>query len=101
MEQESAMVRGIRDAVGSRLKLRIDPNRAYTPKQAAELARRLEEYDLEYLEQPIPAEPLADAVWLRRQSKTPIALNESVTDAATVSQILQEDPAAFVLPRPH
>ena len=39
-----------------------EANRAYTPQQAAELARRLEEYELEYLEQPIPAEPLADAV---------------------------------------
>ena len=78
MNEDLEMVRGIRDAVGDKLKLRIDPNRAYSPQQAAELARRLEPYNLQYFEQPIPAEPLSDAAWLRRQTKTPIALNESV-----------------------
>ncbi|RUA26741.1 MAG: o-succinylbenzoate synthase, partial [Actinobacteria bacterium] len=52
---------GVRDAVGDKLKLRIDPNRAYTPQQAAELAQRLEPFQLEYLEQPIPAEPARTA----------------------------------------
>jgi L-alanine-DL-glutamate epimerase-like enolase superfamily enzyme len=98
MQEDLDMVRGVRDAVGKRLKLRIDPNRAYTPQQAAELARRLEEYELEYFEQPIPAEPLTDAVWLRRQTRTPIALNESVTDPASVWEVLKADAAAFILP---
>jgi L-alanine-DL-glutamate epimerase-like enolase superfamily enzyme len=98
MREDLDMVRGVRDAVGGRLKLRIDPNLAYTPQQAAELARALEEYDLEYLEQPIPAEPLDDAVWLRRQTKTPIALNESVTDPASAWRILHAGAAAVVLP---
>ena len=98
MQEDIDMVRGVRDAVGSRLKLRIDPNRAYTPQQAAELARRLEEYELEYLEQPIRAEPLSDAVWLRQQTRTPLALNESVTDPASVWHILKAGAAAFILP---
>jgi L-alanine-DL-glutamate epimerase-like enolase superfamily enzyme len=98
IEEDLAMVRGVRDAVGDRIKLRIDPNRAYSVGQAAELARRLEEYNLEYLEQPIMAEPLADAAWLRRQSRTPIALNESVTDPASVWEILRADAAEFILP---
>ena len=101
MTEDLEMVRGVRDAVGDKLKLRIDPNRAYTPQQAAELARRLEPYQLEYLEQPIPAEPLSDATWLRSQSKTPIALNESVTGPASVLEILRADAAAFILPDTH
>jgi L-Ala-D/L-Glu epimerase len=47
MTEDLEMVRGIRDAVGDRLKLRIDPNRAYSPTQAAELCRHLEQYHLE------------------------------------------------------
>lgn len=101
MTEDLEMVRGIRDAVGDKLKLRIDPNRAYTPQQAAELGRRLEQYNLEYFEQPIPAEPLADAAWLRKQTSTPIALNESVTDPASVIEILRADAAAFILPDTH
>ena len=101
MDEDIEMVRGVRDAVGDKLKLRIDPNRAYSPRQAAELAKRLEPYDLEYLEQPIPAEPLSDATWLRSQTRVPIALNESVTDPSSVLAIIQADAAAFVLPDTH
>ena len=101
MHEDLEMVRGIRDAVGDKLKLRIDPNRAYSPQQAAELSKRLEPYQLEYLEQPIPAEPLSDAAWLRSQTSVPIALNESVTAPASVLDILRADAAAFVLPDTH
>jgi L-alanine-DL-glutamate epimerase-like enolase superfamily enzyme len=101
MNEDFEMVRGIRDAVGDRLKLRIDPNRAYSPQQALELAKRLEPYHLEYFEQPIPAEPLSDAAWLRDQTSVPIALNESVTDPASVLAILRENAAAFILPDTH
>jgi L-alanine-DL-glutamate epimerase-like enolase superfamily enzyme len=101
MQEDLDMVRGVRDAVGNKLKLRIDPNRAYSLHQAHELVRRLEPYELEYLEQPIAAEPLTDAAWLRRQSRVPIALNESVTDAASVLEILRADAAAFILPDTH
>lgn len=99
--EDLEMVRGIRDAVGDRLKLRIDPNRAYMPQQATELCRQLEQYNLQYLEQPIPAEPLSDATRLRRQTRVPIALNESVTDPASVMAILLEDAAEFILPDTH
>jgi L-alanine-DL-glutamate epimerase-like enolase superfamily enzyme len=101
MREDVEMVRGVRDAVGDRLKLRIDPNRAYSPKQALELCRELEQYDLKYLEQPIPAEPLTDATSLRRQTSVPIALNESVVGPASVLEILRADAAAFILPDTH
>lgn len=101
MHEDLEMVRGVRDAVGDKLHLRIDPNRAYSREQGAELARRLEPYNLQYLEQPIPAEPLSDATWLREQSRTPIALNESVVDPASVLEILKAGAAAFILPDTH
>jgi L-Ala-D/L-Glu epimerase len=100
-DEDFEMARGIRDAVGDRLKLRIDPNRAYTPRQAAELAKRLEQFNLEYFEQPIPAEPLSDARWLRDQTTTPIALNESVVGPVSVMQILRADAASHILPDTH
>ncbi|MEO1998507.1 MAG: mandelate racemase/muconate lactonizing enzyme family protein [Planctomycetaceae bacterium] len=101
MQEDLDMVRGIRDSVGDRLRLRIDPNRAYSTQDAAELAKRLEPFDLEYLEQPIRAEPLSESRWLRQQSSTPIALNESVTDPVSVMDIIKEDAAEFVLPDTH
>jgi L-alanine-DL-glutamate epimerase-like enolase superfamily enzyme len=92
------MVRGIRDGVGDRLKLRIDPNQGYAPGVAFPLARDLEPYNLEYFEQPMPLGLIGDAARLRRHTRTPIALNESVTTLEVVLQILQLNAAAVLLP---
>jgi L-alanine-DL-glutamate epimerase-like enolase superfamily enzyme len=97
-EEDLEMVRGIRDGVGDRLKLRIDPNMGYSPEVAFPLARDLEKYQLEYFEQPMHKTLLAEAARLRRHSKTPIALNESVTTPEIVLQILQLNAADFLLP---
>ncbi len=97
-EEDLEMVRGIRDGAGDRLKLRIDPNMGYAPEVAFPLARDLEQYHLEYFEQPMPSGLIADAARLRRQTRTPIGLNESVTTPEIVLQILQLGAADVLLP---
>jgi L-alanine-DL-glutamate epimerase-like enolase superfamily enzyme len=97
-EEDLEMVRGIRDGAGDRLKLRIDPNMGYTPEAALALARDLEKYNLEYFEQPMPSTLLAESARLRRRTKTPLGLNESVTTLEIVSQILQLGAADVLLP---
>jgi L-alanine-DL-glutamate epimerase-like enolase superfamily enzyme len=97
-EEDLEMVRGIRDGVGDRLRLRIDPNMGYPPEVAFPLARDLEKYNLEYLEQPMAAGLIADHARLRRHSTTLIGLNESVTTPEIVLQILQLHAADVLLP---
>jgi L-alanine-DL-glutamate epimerase-like enolase superfamily enzyme len=97
-QEDLDMVRGIRDGVGDRLKLRIDPNQGYEPEVAFPLARDLERYHLEYFEQPMPLSLIAEAARLRRATRTPIALNESVTTPEVVLQILQLHAADVLLP---
>jgi L-alanine-DL-glutamate epimerase-like enolase superfamily enzyme len=96
--EDLEMVRGIRDGAGDRLKLRIDPNMGYTPDVAFSLARDLEKYDLEYLEQPMHSTLLAESARLRRRTRTPLALNESVTTPEVAWQILQLGAADVLLP---
>src|SRR5947209_8809996 len=97
-QEDLEMVRGIRDGVGDRLKLRIDPNMGYAPPVAFALARDLERYGLEYFEQPMPQSCLGESARLRRHTKTPIALNESVTTPEVALQILQLRAADVLLP---
>src|SRR5581483_617012 len=97
-QEDLEMVRGIRDGVGDRLKLRIDPNMGYAPAVAFPLARDLERYNLEYFEQPMPQSLIGEAALLRRHTKTPIALNESVTTPEVALQILQLRAADVLLP---
>src|SRR5690606_6970417 len=42
-----------------------------------------------------------DAVWLRQQTSTPIALNESVIGPESVWEILQQGAASHILPDTH
>jgi L-alanine-DL-glutamate epimerase-like enolase superfamily enzyme len=97
-EEDLAMVRAIRDAVGDRLKLRIDPNTGYSPQVCEQLARDLEPYNLQYFEQPMPADMLEDSARIRKLTTTPLALNESVTTLDVVRRILDLDAAAYLLP---
>jgi L-alanine-DL-glutamate epimerase-like enolase superfamily enzyme len=97
-QEDLEMVRGIRDGAGDRLKLRIDPNMGYTPEVALQLARDLEKYNLEYFEQPMHATLLAESARMRRQTRTPLALNESVTTPEVVLQILKLGAADVLLP---
>jgi L-alanine-DL-glutamate epimerase-like enolase superfamily enzyme len=97
-EEDLEMVCGIRDGVGDKLKLRIDPNMGYSPEVAFPLARDLEKYHLEYFEQPMPQSLIGEAARLRRTTRTPIGLNESVTTPDVVLQILQLHAADVLLP---
>ncbi|MCA9026683.1 MAG: mandelate racemase/muconate lactonizing enzyme family protein [Planctomycetaceae bacterium] len=97
-EEDLEMVRGIRDAVGDRLKLRIDPNTGYPPEVTLQLAKDLEPYNLEYFEQPMPDENIVDSARIRTQTSTPLALNESVTTLAHVREILKLNAADYLLP---
>lgn len=96
--EDLEMVRGIRDGVGDRLKLRIDPNMGYAPDVAFQLARDLEKYNLQYFEQPMHLTLLAESARLRKRTTTPLALNESVTTLEIVLQILKLDAADVLLP---
>lgn len=97
-EEDLEMVRGVRDAVGDRLRLRIDPNMGYQPDVALQLARDLERYQLEYLEQPMPYAELEAAAHIRRSTKTPIGMNESVTTLGQTLKIISLGAADVLLP---
>ena len=97
-EEDLEMVRGIRDGVGDKLKLRIDPNMGYAPDVALQLARDLEKYNLEYFEQPMHFTQIGESARIRRRTTTPLALNESVTTPEITLQILELRAADFLLP---
>ncbi len=97
-EEDLEMVRGIRDGAGDKLKLRIDPNMGYSYDVALQLARDLEKYHLEYFEQPMHLSCIGESARMRRLTKTPLALNESVTTPEIALQILELRAADVLLP---
>jgi L-alanine-DL-glutamate epimerase-like enolase superfamily enzyme len=97
-QEDLTMVRGVRDAVGDKLRLRIDANMGYSPQEAFHVARDLEPFALEYFEQPMPMYEFAAAAEIRRRTTTPVGLNESVTTPDMVLEIIGMGAADVLLP---
>ena len=66
MERDEACVAAVREAIGPGPLLRIDPNEAWDVATAVESIRRLEQYDLDWVEQPTPAQDVPGLAWVRR-----------------------------------
>jgi L-alanine-DL-glutamate epimerase-like enolase superfamily enzyme len=70
-------VRAIRDAVGYGPELRIDANQAWTPSTAIRLIRKMERFDLEFVEQPVLMYNLDALARVRQAVESPILSHES------------------------
>lgn len=87
-EQEIQRVAAVREAIGPDVALRLDVNGGWTVEQAVDMAKRLEPYSLDYLEQPIPASDIGALGQLRQQVNVPIAADEAATDVETVQELI-------------
>jgi L-Ala-D/L-Glu epimerase len=93
-------VGAVRAAVGPWIALRLDANCSWDHTMAAEHLADLAAFDLEYVEQPLPATDLAGHAALRRNSPVPIALDESVGSEAEAADILVARAADFLVLKP-
>lgn len=83
-------VRAIREAVGSRMLLRLDANQAWTDKQAVTMIERLSDYDIELVEQPVKKQNISGLKYVRDRVSVPIMADEScftVNDACRLIQM--------------
>ena len=78
-------VTAVREALGDGGLLRIDVNGAWGLEEAEARLRRLEEFDLQYVEQPCAT--LSELAALRHRTPVPIAADESIRAGASPEQI--------------
>ena len=78
--QDVDYVRAVRAALGADIGIMADANSAYTLDDADTLCQ-LDEFDLIMLEQPLGEDDLVRHAALQRRMKTPICLDESITNA--------------------
>lgn len=77
-EYEEAEIAAARQAVGAGVPLMVDTNCPWTAEEAIAMARRLERYDLHWLEEPIwPPENFQGLAAIRRAAPMPIAAGEN------------------------
>ncbi|MCY4418978.1 MAG: hypothetical protein OXB93_03915, partial [Cytophagales bacterium] len=80
----------------SSLKIRLDANGAYTPKQALQHLNKLYPLNIHSVEQPIPAGNIQDMHKISKESPIPIALDEELIKVKGVED--QKDLLSYVNP---
>ena len=73
-----ARVKAVREAIGPDINIRLDGNGVYTVPQAVKLCRKIEDYDIESLEQPVQAHNLKGMAEIRNAIGIPLMADESV-----------------------
>ena len=100
-QKDVADVAAVRDAVGSQVNLRIDANEAWSVAEAISIARELEPYDLEFIEQPVSMYDIDGLARVRRAVRTPIAANQAAWLEFDVLEIVRRRAADVILTCPH
>lgn len=76
VSQDIEMVKAVREAIGSDIALMIDSNHAYSLREASELSRAVEQYNIAWFEEPVSPEYYHQYKELRTKTTIPIAGGE-------------------------
>jgi D-galactarolactone cycloisomerase len=76
VEEDAAVTRAVRDAIGSDIALMVDANHAYDTVAAVRLGRMIERYDIGWFEEPVPPEDLAGYRAVKAALSIPVAGGE-------------------------
>ncbi|WP_371168161.1 mandelate racemase/muconate lactonizing enzyme family protein [Aliiroseovarius sp. 2305UL8-7] len=96
VSQDAARLKAVRDAVGDSYEIMTDANQGFTLSEAIRLARVLEEHNIGWFEEPLPADDVAGHTELARRTSVPIAVGESMYSLSQFKDYLQAGAASIV-----
>jgi L-alanine-DL-glutamate epimerase-like enolase superfamily enzyme len=96
--EDIARVRAVRRALGEDVALMVDANQAWDRAKAKRIGRRLEEFDLTWIEEPVDAHDVAGHAALRAALDTPIATGEMLSSATDLRRLLDADAVDVLQP---
>ena len=95
--KEEAMLETLRQVIGPEGKIRIDVNQAWTLPQAVRLLKRWHaRFDLDFVEAPVPIDPVENNLDLMRQVEVPICVNEGLWREADAWRIINSRCGSFL-----
>jgi L-alanine-DL-glutamate epimerase-like enolase superfamily enzyme len=94
--EDAERVAAVRKAVGPLMHIMVDANQALTYPQAKRLAHALEDADIYWFEEPLPAEDLTGHVHLAVSTSVPIAVGESIYALSHFREYLAAGAAGIV-----
>ncbi|WP_338729689.1 dipeptide epimerase [Haladaptatus sp. DJG-WS-42] len=85
-DRDEEIIETVREAAPEAT-IRVDANEGWTPREAVEMTYMLNTYDVEFVEQPVPAEDPEGLKFVYERSPLPIAADESCITLADIPQI--------------
>ncbi|MEZ3144252.1 dipeptide epimerase [Halobaculum sp. MBLA0143] len=85
-DRDREIVEAVRTAAPD-ARIRVDANEAWTPREAVTASDWLAGFDVEFLEQPVPAADREGLQFVYERSAVPVAADESVIDATDVPSV--------------
>ena len=91
-------VRAIREAVGPAIRIRLDANQGWTPREAVTVISGLEHagLDIELVEQPVSRWDLDGLAWVSDRVQTPILADEAVFSPRELIEVIRRRAADLV-----
>ncbi|OGP30014.1 MAG: o-succinylbenzoate synthase [Deltaproteobacteria bacterium GWA2_57_13] len=97
IQSDVERVAAVRQEVGPKISIRVDANQAWSVTQAVEAITRLGAFNIEYVEQPVPANDLKGLATVRKAVSTPIAADEAITSVEDVRRVVEMEAADFLI----
>ena len=85
---------------GKDILFRLDANGAFDLPQAIRFCKEMEAFNIDYIEQPLPAEELVDLAELSYHTEIPIAVDESLTDFNSAEKIIENQASDVFIIKP-
>lgn len=93
-----ARVRAVREAAGPGVRIRLDANQGWSPREAVRVIRGIEDagLDVELVEQPVPRWDLDGLAWVSDRVGTPILADEAVFGVRDLVEVIRRRAADMV-----
>jgi len=95
LDTAEAVIRKIREAVGSRCDILVGTHGQMTAAGAIRVARRLEPYDPLWFEEPVPPENMAEMAKVATGCRIPITTGERLTTKYDFARLIEHGAAAI------
>ncbi len=97
-EEDEETVKRIREAVGEKIKLRVDVNGKWNPDEAKENLTKLEKYNIEYAEEPVSG--FDNIIELSKTVQVPVAPDESLRSIKDAVKFIKSKSVKYLILKP-
>jgi L-alanine-DL-glutamate epimerase-like enolase superfamily enzyme len=98
LEADIERVQAARKAIGSRVRLAVDANNAWTPAVALQFMRQVEDHAIAWLEEPVATDNVAGSAEVARGLDVPVAGYETATGLASFRDLIVRRAVDIVQP---